>query len=78
MHIDYLIQMTNDIAAFFVGDNDEAAAAANIHQHIAKFWDQRMKSQIVAHYQETGGRDLQDAVRMAVRLLAEETGKKTG
>jgi formate dehydrogenase subunit delta len=75
MHIDYLVQMTNDIAAFFIGEGDEAAAA-NIHQHIKKYWDNRMKSQIVAHYNETGGPDLQGAVRMAVRQLAEETRKQ--
>ena len=36
-----------------------------------------MRSQIVAHYNETGGADLQGAVRLAIAQLAEEAKKKT-
>ena len=76
MHIDYLIQMANDIAAFFVSEGDEAVAADNIHQHMKKYWDQRMKVQIVEHFNETGGADLSGAVRIAVKQLAQEVAKK--
>ena len=71
MHIDYLIQMANDIAAFFVSDKDEAVAAANIQQHIERYWDPRMKSKMIAHYKETGGRDLEGPVRVAVQQLSQ-------
>lgn len=78
MHIDYLIQMANDIAAFFVGEGDEAVAAANVHQHMKKFWDPRMKAEIVAHYRDNGGTGLQGAVRLAVKQLAQEAAKQPG
>jgi formate dehydrogenase subunit delta len=76
MHIDYLIKMANDIGAFFNADPDKAAAAANIHLHIKRFWDPRMKSQIVAHYNETKGVGLEGPVFEAVKLLAAETAAK--
>ena len=77
MHIDYLIGMANDIAAFFTGADAEDVAAANIRAHIKRYWDPRMRAQIVAHYNETGGADLQGAVRLAIAQLAEEAKKKT-
>ena len=76
MHIDYLIKMANDIGSFFNADSDKDAAAANIHLHIKRFWDPRMKSQIVAHYNETKGVGMEGPVLAAVRLLAEEAAKK--
>lgn len=73
MHIEYLIQMANDIAAFFASENDETLAAEGIFQHIQKFWDPRMKAKIIAHYRETGGADLSGPVRLAVQQLSQST-----
>jgi formate dehydrogenase subunit delta len=75
MHIDYLIRMANDIAAFFSADPEEDAAE-NIRQHLKRYWDPRMKAQIVAHYNETRGASLEGPVLAAVKLLAEEPQKK--
>ena len=77
MHIDYLIRMANDIGNFFASDPDPTAAAASIHNHIRRFWDPRMRAQIVAHYQETRGAGLQAAALNAVQLLAAETQQRT-
>lgn len=74
MHIDYLIRMANDIAAFFVTES-EAAAADNIRQHIKRYWDPRMKAQIVAHFNETRGAGLEGPVLIAIRALAAERKK---
>lgn len=76
MHIDYLVRMANDIGAFFANEADKNVAAASIHQHIHKYWDPRMRSRIIAYYKETGGVDLEGAVRTAVQRLAEETAAK--
>ena len=72
MHIEYLVGMANDIGAFFSSEDSEELAAASIHQHLKRYWDPRMKAQIVAHYNQTGGTGLAGAVLVAVRLLAEE------
>jgi len=75
MHIDYLIRMANDIGTFFASDPDPSAAAASIHNHIKRFWDPRMRAQIVAHYQQTSGTGLEGATLTAIELLAAEPVK---
>jgi formate dehydrogenase subunit delta len=70
MRVERLVSMANDIGAFFNSEADKAEAAKNIASHLRRFWDPRMRRQIVAHYRE-GGAGLDDVVRSAVRLLAE-------
>ena len=76
MHIDYLVRMANDIGSFFASEADPAVAAAAIHQHIRRFWDPRMRSRIVAHFNETGGEGLEGPVRNGIKLLAEEAASE--
>ena len=76
MHIDYLIRMANDIGAFFAADPDKSAAAENIYMHIKRSWDPRMKSQIIAHYNETRGIGMEGPVLAAIQLLAAEPRKE--
>jgi formate dehydrogenase subunit delta len=70
MRVERLVSMANDIGAFFNAEPDKIEAAKNIASHLRRFWDPRMRRQIVAHYRE-GGAGLDDVVRSAVRLLAE-------
>ena len=70
MRVERLVSMANDIGAFFNAEPDKAEAAKNVASHLRRFWDPRMRRQIVAHYRE-GGAGLDDVVRSAVRLLAE-------
>ena len=63
--------MANDIGAFFGADADRAVAARNVATHLKRFWDPRMRRQIVAHYRE-GGDGLHDVARSAVGLLEQE------
>jgi formate dehydrogenase subunit delta len=42
-----LIHMANQIAKFFAHQSDDSAVAA-IADHLTKFWDPRMRTQIVA------------------------------
>jgi formate dehydrogenase subunit delta len=70
MRVERLVSMANDIGAFFNAEPDKAEAAKNIASHLRRFWDPRMRRQIVAHYRE-GGAGLDNVVRSAVRLLAE-------
>jgi formate dehydrogenase subunit delta len=72
MHIDYLVRMANDIGAFFASEPDKAAAAASIHLHLKRYWDPRMKTQIIAHYNDTDGAGMEGPVLAAVKLLAAE------
>jgi formate dehydrogenase subunit delta len=77
MHIDYLVRMANDIGRFFAAEPDQEQAARDIVSHIKRFWDPRMRSQIIAHYQ-AGGEGLVDLVRRAIGALADETAARNG
>ncbi|MCI0435656.1 MAG: formate dehydrogenase subunit delta [Gemmatimonadetes bacterium] len=71
MTIDTLVRMANDIGNFFGAEAEKAQAARDVATHLKKFWDPRMREQIIAHYRR-GGVGLSDHVRDAVGLLASE------
>lgn len=68
MDIHHLVGMANDIGAFFLGESGEQAAPKEIASHITRFWDPRMRSQIIGHAKE-GGEGLSPSARAAVALL---------
>jgi formate dehydrogenase subunit delta len=61
--------MANDIGAFFNAEADKAVAAQSVATHIKRYWDPRMRREIVTHYRD-GGAGLDPLVRSAVALLA--------
>lgn len=63
---DKLVRMANQIATFF--DSQPGDAAAEIADHLAKFWEPRMKDRLLAHV-ETGGEGLRPSVIAAVARL---------
>jgi len=64
---DKLVYMANQIGKFFVSQGADKAAAA-IADHLKKFWDPRMRAEIIAHF-EAGGAGLDPPVREAVGKL---------
>ena len=70
MDYSHLVKMANDIGAFFAAEPDTAAAARSIADHIEKYWDPRMRRQIVSHYRE-GGHGLAGIPRQAIARLAQ-------
>jgi formate dehydrogenase subunit delta len=75
MRIERLVAMANDIGAFFDADPDKAEAARNIAAHLKRFWEPRMRREIVAHF-HAGGLGLDGVVLAAVGLLADENGHR--
>jgi len=71
VRIERLVSMANDIGAFFDADPDKVEAAKGVANHLRRFWDPRMRRQIVAHYR-SGGTGLKDVTRAAVSMLADE------
>jgi formate dehydrogenase subunit delta len=63
-----LVSMANDIGAFFNAEVDKNVAAQGVANHIKRYWDPRMRRQIVAHYRE-GGAGLDPVARSAIALL---------
>jgi formate dehydrogenase subunit delta len=68
MRVERLVAMANDIGAFFGADPNKGEAAQNIANHLTRFWDPRMRREIIAHYRE-GGAGLDNIVRSAIGLL---------
>lgn len=70
MSPDKLVYMANQIGKFFVHEGEEKAVAS-VADHIAKFWDPRMRTAIFAHL-EAGGAGLDPIPRVAVQVLKEK------
>jgi formate dehydrogenase subunit delta len=66
---DKLIYMANQIARFFESQGQEKAVAGTA-DHLKKFWDPRMRSQIVAHVKAEGS-GLDPVAREAIEQLPE-------
>jgi formate dehydrogenase subunit delta len=65
-----MVKMINEISAFWASEaSDPKAAAASVATHLRRYWDPRMRRQIVAHY-HAGGGGLCDIGREAVGILA--------
>lgn len=77
MRIERLVAMANDIGSYFASHPDRDKAISGIAGHMKKFWDPRMRGQIVAHLRETGGEGLDELVARAVRALADEVEDPT-
>lgn len=67
--LDRLVMMANQIGKFF-GPQRSGDAVAGIADHLEKYWDPRMKQNIVAHWR-AGGAGLDGPVREAVGRLKE-------
>jgi formate dehydrogenase subunit delta len=48
VNTDKLIRMANQIASFFEADPDRAAALDGIASHLSRFWDPRMRRELLA------------------------------
>ncbi|MGP0058761.1 MAG: formate dehydrogenase subunit delta [Beijerinckiaceae bacterium] len=68
MSPDKLVYMANQIGKFFASRPHEQAVAATA-DHLVKFWDPRMRAQIIAHLGK-GGAGLDAIAREAVAKLA--------
>lgn len=64
---DKLVYMANQIAKFFANEGEKAAAGTA--DHIARFWDPRMRAIIIAHL-DAGGAGLDPIARKAVEQIA--------
>jgi formate dehydrogenase subunit delta len=71
MSPDRLIYMANQIGKFFKSQG-EAKAAAGVADHINKFWEPRMRSAILAHWQ-SGGQGLDPIVLSAMKAVKKPT-----
>ena len=76
MNVAQLVRMANDIGNFFRGETREEDQIAGVTNHLRKFWDLRMRRQLVAHL-SAGGEGLLEPARSAVLLLAQDSKAKS-
>jgi len=66
MHIDSLIRMANQIGVFFEAMPDRAEALDGIVQHLTRFWNPRMRRELLAHVDGGAGAGLKSIVADAI------------
>jgi formate dehydrogenase subunit delta len=74
MKAERLVHMANQIADFF-GSYPQEQAVAGVADHLHKFWDPRMRKQII-EYVGTDGAGLRDIALAAIKQLAAEKKPK--
>ena len=73
MKIERLTYMANQIADFFRALPEPEAVAATA-DHLSKFWDPRMRSQLLAHL-AAGGAGLKPLARQAAEMLRQNAAQ---
>ena len=68
MEVTRLVAMVNDIAAFFDSEDDKAVAAEGVRVHLQKFWEPRMRREIIEHVKQ-GGAGLTPTACSAIKRL---------
>ncbi len=61
-----LVKMANGIAAFFESEPDRTVALEGIAGHLRRFWDPRMRRDLLRWQDEHAGEGLRDSVRDAI------------
>jgi formate dehydrogenase subunit delta len=72
MNTDLMIKMLNEISAFFAGEDDHEQAARDIQNHVRRYWEPRMRGQLLEYFEQRKGAGLSELALKAVALLAEE------
>lgn len=60
-----LVRMANQIGLFFEAMPDREQALEDIAQHVGKFWEPRMRRQMLEHLQQAQGEGLTGIVLQA-------------
>lgn len=68
MNIDQLVHMANQIGRFFESEPDQEEAANAVASHLKRFWDPRMRREILRYVEDQGGQGLKEIVSRAIKL----------
>jgi formate dehydrogenase subunit delta len=70
MNIDLLIKMTNQITEFWEGEAGHDVAVKEVATHLRRYWEPRMRAQMITYYHERKGSGLNEIALEAVGVLA--------
>lgn len=62
-----LVKMANEIARFFESDADPTRSSAGVADHLKRFWDPRMRRELLAWVDDHAGEGLRPTVLAALR-----------
>jgi formate dehydrogenase subunit delta len=75
MNIDLLIKMTNQITDFWEVEAGHDVAVKEVATHLRRYWEPRMRAQIITYYHERQGSGLNDVAKAAIGVLAEQAAQ---
>ena len=78
MNIDHLIKMANEISSFREGEPGGDKAANEVATHLKRYWEPRMRAQMIRYFEERQGAGLSDIARQAVASLASQAKAGAG
>ena len=73
MNIDLLIKMTNEIGAFFAGTAEAPEAARAVANHLKRYWEPRMRAQMITYFEQRDGAGLTELAKTAVALMVADS-----
>lgn len=77
MNIDHMIKMANEISSFWQGELGDAAPN-EVATHLKRYWEPRMRAQMISYFEERHGAGLSDVALKAVQLLATQAKAPVG
>jgi formate dehydrogenase subunit delta len=77
MNIDLLIKMTNQITEFWEGEAGHDVAVKEVATHLRRYWEPRMRAQMITYYHERKGSGLNEIALEAVGVLATQAAGAT-
>jgi formate dehydrogenase subunit delta len=75
MNIDLLIKMANQITSFWEVEAEHDVAVKEVATHLRRYWEPRMRAQIITYYHEREGSGLNDVAKAAIGVLAEQAAQ---
>jgi formate dehydrogenase subunit delta len=75
MNIDLLIKMANQITDFWEVEAGHDVAVKEVATHLRRYWEPRMRAQIITYYHERQGSGLNDVAKAAIGVLAEQAAQ---
>ena len=77
MNIDLLIKMANQITEFWEGEAGHDVAVKEVATHLRRYWEPRMRAQMITYYHQRKGSGLNEIAMAAVGLLAAQAAGAT-
>jgi formate dehydrogenase subunit delta len=68
MHVDQLIRMVNQMGSFFEAMPDRGEALQDLALHLKRFWEPRMRRELLAHLDADGSGGLNPVSAEAIRV----------